>query len=483
VIEMLGRRLRLAVIGGGPGGFIGAIHRNAARLDDRYELVAGASGALDRGFDVISDKPITNTLDEALDLVDKVRRTGLIFCLTHNYSGYPMVRQARAMVEDGQLGETRLVQVECVHGGKAGEDDPDPAGGPLKQARARGVQGAYPGSVTVQEWLLEGDPAIRWQVMQDLTNEPAERVAAERARVASEGWGARLLALQDVDGQWGGGAYSPKWTSTTYTLLLLRHLGLDPQSDPARTAVGRVRERVVLGRLAWPFFAYRGETCITGMSLALAAYFGEGGEASDEVAGWLLSEQLSDGGWNCDTVNGSKRSSFNTTISALEGLLEYEQAKGGRTGAVTAARARAEEYLVARRMFRSLTTGEVVSARWKLFSFPPRWHYDVLRGLDYLQSAGAAPDDRCDEAIDLVESKRRSDGRWPLQNSYRGKEHFQMELGPGQPSRWNTLRALRVLNWYRRDRDSPGGGQLASGRTDIADRAEELLREASFGRD
>src|SRR3990170_4966075 len=309
VIEMLGRRLRLAVIGGGPGGFIGAIHRNAARLDDRYELVAGASGGLNRGFDVISDKPITNTLDEALDLVDKVRRTGLIFCLTHNYSGYPMVRQARAMVEDGQLGETRLVQVECVHGGKAGEDDPDPAGGPLKQARARGVQGAYPGSVTVQEWLLEGDPAIRWQVMQDLTNEPAERVAAERARVASEGWGARLLALQDVDGQWGGGAYSPKWTSTTYTLLLLRHLGLDPQSDPARTAVGRVRERVVLGRMAWPFFAYRGETCITGMSLALAAYFGEGGEASDEVAGWLLSEQLDDGGWNCDTMNGSKRSS------------------------------------------------------------------------------------------------------------------------------------------------------------------------------
>jgi hypothetical protein len=337
--------------------------------------------------------------------------------------------------------------------------------------------------VTVQEWLMEGDPAIRWQVMQDLTKEPADRVAAERARVASEGWGTRLLALQDVDGQWGGGAYSPKWTSTTYTLLLLRHLGLDPQSDPARAAVGRVRERVVLGRMAWPFFAYRGETCITGMSLALAAYFGEGGEASDEVAGWLLSEQLEDGGWNCDTMNGSKRSSFNTTISVLEGLLEYQQAKGGRIGAVAAARARAEEYLVARRMFRSLTTGEVVSSRWKLFSFPPRWHYDVLRGLDYLQSAGAAPDDRCDEAIDLVESKRRSDGRWPLQNSYRGKEHFQMELGPGQPSRWNTLRALRVLNWYRRDGDSPHGGRFASGRTDVADRSEELLREASFRRD
>lgn len=294
---------------------------------------------------------------------------------------------------------------------------------------------------------MEGDPAIRWQVMRNLTNQPGGRVAAERARIAHEGWGAALLALQDVDGQWGGGAYSPKWTSTTYTLLLLRHLGLDPGSEKARTAVGRVRERVVLGRAAWPFFAYRGETCITGMCLALAAYFGVTG--SDEVVDFLFSEQLDDGGWNCDTVNGSKRSSFNTTISVLEGLLEYELRKGGRVPAVSAARARAEEYLLARRMLRSLSTGEVVNPRWKLFSFPPRWHYDVLRGLDYLQSAGRVPDQRCREAIELVESKRRN-GRWPLQNHHRGKEHFSMEAGPGQPSRWNTLRALRVLHWYRR---------------------------------
>jgi hypothetical protein len=285
--------------------------------------------------------------------------------------------------------------------------------------------------------------------MRDLTDEPADRVASERALVAFEGWGARLLALQAVDGQWGGGAYSPKWTSTTYTLLLLRHLGLDPTSDPARTATGRVREGVVMGRMAWPFFVYRGETCITGMCLALAAYFGEAGEGSDQVVDWLLSEQLGDGGWNCAVP--SKRSSFNTTISVLEGLFEYESARGGRVGAVSAARARAHEYLLERRMFRSLRTGEVVNSRWKLFSFPPRWHYDVLRGLDYLRSAGNPPDDRCDEAIALVESKRARDGRWPLQNHHPGKEHFKMEPGSGKPSRWNTLRALRVLGWHRKE--------------------------------
>jgi hypothetical protein len=303
--------------------------------------------------------------------------------------------------------------------------------------------------VTVTEWLLEGDPAIRWQVMHDLTDEPAHRVASERGRVTYEGWGARLLALQGVDGQWGGGAYSPKWTSTAYTLLLLRHLGLDPTSDPARTAIGRVREQVVIGRAEWPFFAYRGETCITGMCLALAAYFAEAGEASDLVVEWLLTEQLEDGGWNCDTVNGSKRSSFNTTISVLEGLLEYERANSGSMEAISAARARAHEYLLERRMFRSLATGEVINPRWKLFSFPPRWHYDVLRGLEYLRSAGATPDDRCGEAIALLETRRARDGRWPLQNHHQGKEHFRMEPGSGKPSRWNTLRALRVLRWHR----------------------------------
>ncbi|HEX2368804.1 MAG TPA: hypothetical protein VHM94_06175, partial [Acidimicrobiia bacterium] len=183
---------------------------------------------------------------------------------------------------------------------------------------------------------------------------------------------------------------------------------------------------------------------------SLAAYYGVAGEGSDAVVDWLLNEQLEDGGWNCATVRGSTRSSFNTTILALEGLLEYENTRAGRVDEVGAARARGREYLLARRMFRSERTGAVISAGWTRFSFPPRWHYDVLRGLDYLRSAGASPDERMDEAIALVESKRSKDGRWPLQNHHKGSEHFVMEPGPGKPSRWNTLRAMRVLDWFSR---------------------------------
>lgn len=304
--------------------------------------------------------------------------------------------------------------------------------------------------MSVTEWLLEGDPAIRWQVMRDLTEAPEHEVSAERSQVASEGWGARLLGLQAEDGQWGGGAYTPKWTSTTYTLLLLRHLGLDPESEQARRAVARVRDHVIMGsQTRQPFFTYRGETCITAMCLALAAYFGEAGAPSDEVVEFLLAQQLEDGGWNCQAEDGSIRSSFHTTISVLEGLLEYEQARGGRDGEVGRSRARGQEYLLERRLLRSLSTGDVINAKWTLLSFPPRWHYDVLRGLDYLRAAGLGPDERCAEAVDIVEGKRARDGRWPLQNPHPGKVHFAMDEGAGKPSRWNTLRASRVLMWYR----------------------------------
>ena len=173
------------------------------------------------------------------------------------------------------------------------------------------------------------------------------------------------------------------------------------------------------------------------------------GEGSDAIVDWLLDEQLEDGGWNCATVRGSTRSSFNTTILALEGLLEYENSSGGQVDDVTAARTRGHEYLLERGMFRSARSGEVISPSWTTFSFPPRWHYDVLRGLDYLRAAAVTPDPRLDDAIDLVESKRTKDGRWPLQNHHKGTEHFLMEPGPGKPSRWNTLRAMRVLGWYR----------------------------------
>jgi hypothetical protein len=280
--------------------------------------------------------------------------------------------------------------------------------------------------------------------MRDLTHEPADVVAAERSRVASEGWGAHLLALQAPNGQWADSTYSREWTSTAWTLSLLREMGLDPETEPARRAVTLVRANSRWEHDDEPFFSGEVEPCINGLAVALGAYFGQDVHA---IVDRLLTEQLTDGGWNCEAERGSTRSSFNTTIAVLEGLLEHERATGP-SAEVTAARRRAEEYLLERRMFRRLSTGEVVDPEWLSFSFPPRYYYDVLRGLDYLRSAHVEPDERCAEAIDLVEKKRAADGRWPLENLHHGEVHFDMDEGEGKPSRWNTLRAMRVLNWY-----------------------------------
>jgi hypothetical protein len=298
--------------------------------------------------------------------------------------------------------------------------------------------------LTVQ-WLLDSDPSIRGQVMRDLTGEPAEVVAAERSRVASEGWGAQLLGQQRPDGNWGDDIATPRWRSNLFTLLLLRSLGLDPTSERARKAVGLVRDRVTWGPEFGnsPFFEGEVEPCINGGVVALGGYFGE---IRDRLVDRLLGEQLTDGGWNCEAERGSVRSSFHTTICVLEGLLEYEKARGA-TAAVTDARARAQEYLLARRMFRRLSSGEVIDPRWTRFTFPTLWHYDVLRGLDYLRRAGVKPDERVAEAVKLVAERQQPDGRWLLDEPHRDAIH-DLEGGPGQPSRWNTLRALRVLDWH-----------------------------------
>jgi hypothetical protein len=309
---------------------------------------------------------------------------------------------------------------------------------------------------SIIEWLLNSDPSIRWQVMRDLASASADEVTAERARVATEGVGAQLLALQGADGRWGGAAWNRGWNSTMHVLMLLRDMGLDPASEQARRAVGRVRDCVT-----WkgcgpqecddnPFFAGEVEPCINGQVAAVGAYFGQDIRG---IVDRLLTEQLSDGGWNCEAANGSTRSSFNTTICVLEALLEYEL-RLGSTPEITAARLRGQEYLLERRLFRRRSTGEVVfscrksGAALTRFAFPTWWHYDVLRGLEYLRSAGVAPDERVAEAIDLVRSKRDDDGRWPLETRYPGVMPVQIDDGEGQPSRWNTLRALRVLNWY-----------------------------------
>lgn len=304
-------------------------------------------------------------------------------------------------------------------------------------------EAAQPKQVT-REWLLDSDPSIRRQVLRDLTDAPPETVAAERARIATEGWGARLLALQHPDGTWNGVPWmSPGWIASMDALVELKDLGLDPASPQARAAISLIRENVNWGP-EWgnsPFFEGEVEACINGRVLAAGAYFGE---PSDALVGRFLREQREDGGWNCYE---SERSSFHSTICVLEGLLEYEKAKGS-IAAVTESRLRGHEYLLERRLLRSLSTGEVIKPEWAQFSYPPRWHYDVLRALDYFRSAGAAPEPRMAEAIDVVKNKRDEQGSWPLENTHPGVVHFQMEDGDGRPSRWNTLRALRVLDWY-----------------------------------
>jgi hypothetical protein len=305
----------------------------------------------------------------------------------------------------------------------------------------------------VLDWLLDGDPAIRWQVLRYLTNASPGEVQAERDRVATEGWGAKLLALQGMDGQWAGGTYWPAndddpsqpWTATTYTLLLLRDFGLNPNSPEARQAVKLVRDNSRWEEGNQPFFEGEVEPCINGMVVALGACFGE---IVDQVVERLSREQLTDGGWNCEAESGSTRSSFHTTICVLEGLLEHERATGG-TPESRKARHRGEEYLLERGLLRQKSTGELISRDWLKFSYPTRWFFDVLRGLDYFRAAGGASDQRLEEAIEVVKSKEQPDGRWLLENTHPGSVHFAMEDGDGQPSRWNTLRALRVLPWYQ----------------------------------
>jgi hypothetical protein len=292
--------------------------------------------------------------------------------------------------------------------------------------------------------------------MRDLSDAPADVVDAERARVAREGWGARLLAMQGEDGQWQGGALFPArwhgweseegqpWDATAYSLEYLRDFGVDPRDERVRRAVTLVRENSRWEHAGQAFFSGEVEPCINGMVVALGAYFEQDVE---NVVERLLGEQLEDGGWNCEAENGSVRSSFHTTIRVLEGLLAYERATNG-PAKVAATRRRGEEYLLERKLMRRKSTGEIVGPAFLEFSFPTRWHYDVLRGLDYFRAGGGRPDARMDEAIELVRSKRQPDGTWLLENTHPGAVPFALEDGDGRPSRWNTLRALRVLRWY-----------------------------------
>jgi hypothetical protein len=300
----------------------------------------------------------------------------------------------------------------------------------------------------VIDWLLEGDPAIRWQVLRDLRGASPRAVRREQKRIGREGWGARLLELQYPDGRWAGGIYNPKWTSTTYTLLLLRSLGLEPRHPQALRGCRALLEAGFWSDGGINFFSKqhkRSETCISSMVLAIVCWFGLEDERVDTLAEHVVAQQMQDGGWNCRAMPGyagAAHGSFHTTISALEALLEYERFRPERA---RAAQARGREFLLVHRMFRSHRTGQIAKPAFTRFVFPARWHYDALRGLDYFRDAGAPLDARLADAFELVESRRLADGRWPTQGRYAGKAFFDLEARGA--SRWNTLRALRVLRW------------------------------------
>jgi hypothetical protein len=316
-------------------------------------------------------------------------------------------------------------------------------------------------SIQVIDWLLDSDPSIRWQVRRDLLDAPESDWTAERARVETEGWGARLLSHEDEDGQWAGGAFLPRdfdfhewrevgqpWTATTFSLSQLREFGLDPAAERAERAVELIGANARWDHDREPYWDGEVEECINGRVVADGAYFGVD---VSPIVNRLVGERLDDGGWNCERANGSVRSSFATTINVLEGLLEYERATGGTPHSL-AARKTGEEYLLRRRLFRRLSTGEPADEQFLLFLHPSRWRYDVLRALDYFRSAAAltgdAPDPRLGEAVEHVRSRRSGDGSWPLDWSLPGRVWFEVDDGAGRPSRWVTLRAMRVLRWW-----------------------------------
>jgi hypothetical protein len=318
-------------------------------------------------------------------------------------------------------------------------------------------------SGSVIGWLLDSDPSIRWQVMRDLLDAPEPEWTAERAKVETEGWGAQLLSYEDEDGQWAGGAFVPRdfeareweevgqpWTATVFSLSLLREFGVDPSSDSARRAVALIGAHSLWDHDGERYWEGEVEECVNGRIVADGAYFGVD---VSSIVSRLAGESLDDGGWNCERVNGSVRSSFATTINVLEGLLEYERATGG-TAESRQRRKSGEEFLLTRNLFRRLSTGEPADERFLSFLHPNRWRYDILRALDYFRAAaalnGAAPDPRLGEAIDHVRSRRLEDGRWRLDWSMPGRVWFEIDDGPGEPSRWVTLRAARVLRWWDR---------------------------------
>ena len=296
----------------------------------------------------------------------------------------------------------------------------------------------------VTDLLMEGDPSVRWRTRRDLLGLEHE---ADQARVATDGWGAELLSRQDPDGLWDGGHYSPKWTSTTYTLLMLRRLGLDPGNDQALLGCHRLFDdaRWIRGGISYWKTHTEPETCVNSMILSLACWFNSDDERVHGLAECVLADHMPDGGWNCEMWRGATHSSFHTTISALEGLSEYGRRFPDRD--VDDALAAGREFLNVHGMYRSHRTGEVINPVFGRTPLFPRWHFDILRGLEHYADVGAAHDERLAEVVGMLEDRRRPDGTWAANQRFSGRVWFSPERA-GIASRWNTLRVMRVLRWW-----------------------------------
>ncbi len=309
----------------------------------------------------------------------------------------------------------------------------------------------------ILQWLLKGDPSIRWQTYRDLLDADEKLYSQKREEISKEGWGKKLLSFQDETGTWADSLYSRKWISTTYTLLQLKELGLSQSNKQALKACKLMIDKGFYDDNGINFVKTwdRSETCITGMTLSLLCYFNLDDKRIHKLIEYIAKEQMKDGGWNCLSFQGAKHSSFNTTILVLEGLREYEKRFGiqeskiarMQVGKVARLLNEGIEFLLQHKLFKSHRTGEVADSKFTRLSFPPRWHYDVLRALDYFRDCEVKYDERMDDAITLLKKKQNSDGTWPLQQKYPGKVWFDMEK-VGKPSRWNTLRALRVFKFY-----------------------------------
>lgn len=304
-------------------------------------------------------------------------------------------------------------------------------------------------------WLLASDPSIRWQVMRDLLTKPRIEWQAERDRVADHGWGALLLAHQNGSGRWTPRFYGQKWISTTYSMVLLRRLGLSPDDPRAVKPCMLFLDEGLRhdGGIDPSASTMRSETCVTGMVLGLLSWFKIDDPRRERLIDYLLTEQMDDGGWNCQRDRGAVHSSFHTTINVLEGLREYAEAGGARTSEIQASEAKGQEFFLTHRLYRSNRSGKIVNPTFTRFSFPPRWYNDVMRTLDYFRACNAQYDERLEDPIELLQNKRSKDGYWVLQNRHQGKTFFEMEQ-IGKPSRWNTLRALRILKWWKKAKET-----------------------------